>query len=288
MESMDRNAIKNMIRSELPSLLEDDPTFRSFVLRVSSGVFADKAETESRFDRILDEMRRYREEQRKLWDQNQKILESIQEEIQEIRGEMDNFHAEMDNFRAEMDSFRAEMQELRSISNDLQKENVKIYEEIKRIGNENQKILERLELQDLKHQQSIGALGARWGLQSEGAFRDGLKAILEKSFDVQVYNYHDFDEKGVVFGEPDQVELDIIIHDGHLILCEIKSSVSKPDLYAFWRKANFYQDKKKRKANRLIMVSPMFDPRVKDPAERLNIEMYGTIFDVRFKNSNSE
>ncbi|MCP4696388.1 MAG: DUF3782 domain-containing protein, partial [Gammaproteobacteria bacterium] len=56
------------------------------------------------------------------------------------------------------------------------------------------------------HKSSIGALGARWGIQSEQAFRSGLAAILEKTFGVKVENYHDFDDTGKVFGQPDQVE----------------------------------------------------------------------------------
>ncbi len=53
--------------------------------------------------------------------------------------------------------------------------------------------------------------------------------------------YLDYDREGIVFGRPDQVELDVIIHNGTLILCEIKSSLSKSDLYAFWRKKNYYE-----------------------------------------------
>ena len=34
---------------------------------------------------------------------------------------------------------------------------------------------------DKKHDATIGALGARWGLHSESAFRKGLRAILEVS-----------------------------------------------------------------------------------------------------------
>lgn len=52
----------------------------------------------------------------------------------------------------------------------------------------------------------VGALGARWGLLSETAFGDGLAAILEKSFGVDAVNINDYDDEGVVFGRPDQVE----------------------------------------------------------------------------------
>ena len=128
---------------------------------------------------------------------------------------------------------------------------------------------------DKKHDATIGALGARWGLHSESAFRKGLRAILEGSFGVKVERYEDYDHEGTVFGRPEQVELDVIIHNGTLILCEIKSSMSKSDMYSFWRKKNFYENKHDCKAGRVIVISPMIDDYAKSAAKDLDIEVYG-------------
>lgn len=128
---------------------------------------------------------------------------------------------------------------------------------------------------------TIGALGARWGLQTEGAFRDGLKAILEESFGVKVERYEDYDHDGGVFGRPDQVELDVIIHNRTLILCEIKSSISKSEIYTFWRKKDFYENRHGRKANRVIVISPMVDDSAMAVAKDLGVEVYGYAGDVR-------
>ena len=128
---------------------------------------------------------------------------------------------------------------------------------------------------DKKHDATIGALGARWGLHSESAFRKGLRAILEGSFGVKVERYEDYDYEGTVFGRPEQVELDVIIHNGTLILCEIKSSTSKSDMYSFWRKKNFYENKHDCKAGRVIVISPMMDDYAKSAAKDLDIEVYG-------------
>ncbi|MDX1606790.1 MAG: DUF3782 domain-containing protein, partial [Candidatus Competibacterales bacterium] len=133
----------------------------------------------------------------------------------------------------------------------------------------------------LKHDRSIGALGAHWGTQSEKAFRDALAAILEKNFDVQVINVTDFDDAGEVFGRPEQIELDVIITDGKLLICELKSSIDKAGMYAFERKARFYEKRHQRQADRLIVVSPMIDPRAQKVAERLDIETYGDSIDLR-------
>lgn len=217
METQTIEEVKKVILSQLPRLMETEPDIREFILRVTRQQYAEKRETESRFDRILDELKRDREAQDRKWEENQKATNEM------------------------LASIKAMAQ---------------------------------------KHESSIGALGARWGLQSESAFRNGLRAILEKSFGVKVERYEDFDHEGVVFGRPDQIEMDVIVHNGTLILCEMKSSMSKSDIYAFWRKKNFYEEKHDRKATRTMVISPMVDDRARSVAKDLNIEVYGYAEDV--------
>ena len=139
---------------------------------------------------------------------------------------------------------------------------------------------EAIMAQALKHDRSIGALGSRWGMQSEAAFRNALAGILEKNFGVQVVNVTEYDDSGEVFGRPDQVELDVIIKNGLLLICELKSSIDKAGMYIFERKARFYEKRHQRKADRLIVISPMIDARARRVAEKLGIETYGDSLDV--------
>ena len=135
---------------------------------------------------------------------------------------------------------------------------------------------QRTNNRDIKSQISL-ALAAAFAV-------NGLRLILtsgpEKSFGVKVERYEDYDHDGTVFGRPEQVEMDVIIHNGTLILCEIKSSMSKSDLYAFWRKKNFYEDKHGRKATRTLVISPMIADAARTAAESLDIEVYGYAEDV--------
>ncbi len=57
-----------------------------------------------------------------------------------------------------------------------------------------------------KHDRSVGALGARWGMQSDRSFRNALAGILEDNFGVKVINVNEYDEEGVVFGRSVEVE----------------------------------------------------------------------------------
>ena len=215
---MEQNEIINLIKHELPVLMRENEEIESFIVRLSRKHFADRQETNGRFEQLIEELKRDREEQSKKWD-----------------------------------------------------------EQDKKWGEQNQKwYLQHEEIMQLskKIDSSIGALGARWGIASEASFRNGLKAILKDSFGVEVLNITDYDEEGQVFGRPDQVELDIIIKDGVLIICEIKSSMSKSDMYIFERKARFYEQRHNRKADRLMVISPMIDNRAMDVAKTLHIECY--------------
>jgi hypothetical protein len=143
---------------------------------------------------------------------------------------------------------------------------------------ENQKVinqmLQAIQALGRKHDSTIGALGARWGLHSEQSFRNALQGILEDSFGVQVLNVVEFDDEGEVFGHPDQVELDLIVKDGLLIICEIKSSMSRADMYAFGRKIEFYQKRHQRQVDRVLVISPMVDDPARRVAQKLGIQVY--------------
>jgi len=231
MSEMDIRQVKEVIMQELPGILQEDIEMQRFILRISSRHFADKAETESRFDRLLDELRRDREEQSRRW-------------------------AEQSRRWAEQNTR----------------------------WDENQATINRMlrSIQDLarKHDSTIGALGARWGLHTEQSFRNALKGILEEFFDIQVINVVEYDDTGEVFGRPDQVELDLIIKDSLLIICEIKSSMSKGDMYIFGRKVKFYEQKHDRKATRMLVISPMVDEQAQSVADRLGVQVYSHAQDV--------
>ncbi len=55
---MENQQLTQLIRQELPGLLRRDRGLREWVLQLTRERYADKGETESRFDRVLDELRR--------------------------------------------------------------------------------------------------------------------------------------------------------------------------------------------------------------------------------------
>jgi len=260
---MDVEVLKDTIRQELPGMLREDPELRNYLTELMKTEFADKTETRDRFYDLLAELRRNREERARELD------------AQNLKWEEQNRKWDEQNHKWEEQNRKW---------NEQKAEENKKWEEQNARWEANQKELQRMNDALIamvhKHDRSIGALGSRWGLQSERAFRNALAGILEKSFGVQVLNVIEFDYEGTVFGRPDQVELDVIIKNGVLIICELKSSIDKAGMYIFERKVRYYERKHDRKASRMMVISPMIDARAQRVADTLGIETYGDSIDV--------
>lgn len=126
----------------------------------------------------------------------------------------------------------------------------------------------------------LGGLGARWGLQTEEAFREGMRAILQEvGFTAE--RFWDMDMSGEVFGSPDQIELDVIIKNGKVIVVEIKSALDKGAVYQFARKAEFYARKTGRQVDRKLIVTPYADSRAQDVASKLGVEVCTDVAGLR-------
>lgn len=240
--------VKTLLLRELPELLEHDPQIRESIWRLVTPYFAPRQETESRFDRLLNELQRMREESERKWDEQRKESERKWDEQQRKWEEQQRKWDE-----SKVESERRFQQ---------------VLAEIKRV--------------DTKIDTKIGAIGARWGIDSETAFRNALRGILEDIADVQVIHVNEFDGAGEVFGRPDQIELDIVIRNGMLIVCEIKSSVSRSDVHVFERKVQFYERRHQRTATQKIIISPMVDPRAMSLTNTLGMRVYYNADDVVF------
>ena len=325
--------IKKVIMFELPGIMKSDPEIRKCILSITRESYSDRTVTESRFDRIMDELQHDREARDKKWEGQDKKWAAQDKKWDEERKAQDKKWAAQDKKWDEerkaqdkkwdeerkaqdkkwdeerkaqdkkwaaqnekWDIWAKKWDEERKAQDEKweaqdrkwdtwtrkwdeeRKAQDKKWEENQRVINE---ILDSIKKLDKKHDATIGALGARWGLHSESAFRKGLRAILEGSFGVKVERYEGYDREGTVFGRPEQIELDVIVHNGTLILCEIKSSMSKSELYTFWRKKNFYEEKHARKADRVMVISPMIDAYALSAAENLDIETFGYAEDVK-------
>ena len=186
-------------------------------------------------------------------------LEEILKRIDTLTEEQTRIWEEIKALREEQTKMWHEIQELR-------KEQTKMWDEIKRFRedmNEGFRLLRR----------HIDALGARWGLLAEEDFRESLKGLVERVFGGKVERWSHYDKEGVVFGHPSMVDVDLIVKDREHILVEVKSSVSRGDVYELWRIGKLYERVEGIKP-KLVVVSPYIEDTAKKTAEKLGIETY--------------
>lgn len=151
---------------------------------------------------------------------------------------------------------------------------------VEEMGGAVQQLAEQHRLFRYSFDSQLGGLGARWGLQTEEAFRQGMREIIrEVGFTAE--RFLDYDAAGEVFGHPDQVELDVIIQNGKVMVVEIKSSLDGGNTYLFDRKVAFYTRKVGRPVDRKLIVTPHADNRAKEVGLRLGVEICTDITTLR-------
>ncbi len=250
-----------------------EPELREYVVKELSTHFADKEKTEDHIEklyrevvRIGNELVRLREEQERKWQEQRGLWQE-----QNKRWEEQNKRWEEQNRRWE------EQRKLWEEQNRRWEEQNRRWEEQQKI---NRELMEEIKKLHRKYDTGIGALGARWGLKAESSFREAIKGILEEDFPVKVERYLAYDQEGEVFGRPDQVELDLIIRDGKTLIAEIKSSMSKSDVFVLKRKVEFYKKREGKEVDRVLIISPMVDSKAMDLAKEYGFEVYSYPEDV--------
>jgi len=102
---------------------------------------------------------------------------------------------------------------------------------------------------------ALNALGARWGVFSEDAFRSGVRELLKDAgYTVDRWVY--YDDKGYVYGYPSEVELDIVIKDGRTLAVEITSALKRGDLQQIRRKVELFSTVTGRRIDAVYVITP--------------------------------
>ncbi|MEM1570978.1 MAG: PD-(D/E)XK nuclease family protein [Pyrobaculum sp.] len=194
---------------------------------------------------------------------------ATKEDIERLRSEMAT-KEDLERLRSEV-ATKEDLEKVRAVM--ATKEELRSLEE--RLGKV-EKRLDEIDAQLRFLAIRVEALGARWGVVSEEAFREGVRELLkEAGFVVEKWLYYDGD--GFVYGYPSEVELDVVVRDGVTMAVEIASSLKRADLHAVRRKAELYEKATGRKVDRVVVITPYISdrnpPYVKAMAERLGVKI---------------
>jgi len=231
------------LKKELLELLERDREFRLSV----AGLLG--------YKEILEELKRLREDMHRGFEEHSRRFDENDRKFNEILERLDEHDRKFNEVIERLDEHDRKFNEIL--------EELKLHRE-------------KLEEHDFKFDsmmRKLDALGARWGILAESAFREGMRGIVKRLFGGSVERWIHDDREGFVFGYPATVEVDIVIRDGEHILVEIKSHVRKSDVGVLLRKGKLYK-RVRGITPRLVFVSPYIDEDARSDAEMLGIEIY--------------
>jgi hypothetical protein len=195
--------------------------------------------------------------------------------LEEILKRLDRHEAELVRLREDMNKLREDMVEgFRRHDIELAKLREDMVEGFKRHDVELARLREDMIRGFELVESHISALGARWGIMAESAFRESLKGLLEKELGYRVEKWTVFDEAGRVYGYPSVVDVDVTVSDGKLILIEVSSHIKASDITTFRRKAELYMEKTGKRLDKLVVVTPYTDDTAQKAAKELGIEVY--------------
>ena len=124
----------------------------------------------------------------------------------------------------------------------------------------------------------FGVLGSRWGDGAEGAFRQGMIEVV-RGLGYTVEHYQGQDPEGFINHTPRSFDLDILVHDGELVVAEIKSNASGADVTEFHRSVLLYERQTGRRPTRRILVAVTIQAIAQQRATELGV-VVATDFEI--------
>ncbi|MEO0289714.1 MAG: DUF3782 domain-containing protein [candidate division WOR-3 bacterium] len=241
--------IIKILEEKLPEIIEKSPIIR---LKIEE-MMEKRAVTREEIKEILIELRAQREDANKRFEEINKRFEEVNRRFEELREDTNRRFEEVNK----------RFEELREDMNRRFEEVDKRFEILTKEMRDGFKLL----------RDAITAVGARWGIFAEEAFREGMEGILKELGFYDVKKWEDYDKDGMVFGYPSTVEVDLVIKDDKHYLIEVKSSVSDGDVLKFKRIGEFYEKKTGVKPE-LVIVSPYIEEEAKEKCKIFGIKFY--------------
>jgi len=244
--AMSREEWKAHLAELLPEVLREDPQVRDQIYVIISQVCVTRAE----FETILAELRTMREDFDRRAERHDQVLEEHSRRIDEHSRRIDEHSRCIEEHSRRIEDLAAAIHQ------------------------------QGQELAGVKHsvsslERTVSAVGTRWGVMAEEAFRAGLRTLVESALGTTVERWRARDAEGTVYGAPADVEVDVVVRDGQHMLVELKASISSSEVGAFNRICQLYT-KARRAADRRIMISPFVTDEARRLAKDLGVELYTT------------
>jgi len=213
------------------------------------------------------------EEILKRLDSVENAIKSLQEQVLEHSKAIMGLQEQVRSLQEQVRSMQEQVESLQEQVKSMQEQVRGMQEQIRRLQEQvavNTRALERMA-------STLEALGMRYGLLTEEAFRESVRYLVEdllKAYRAERWVY--YDSEGIVYGHPSIVEVDLLVRDGERILVEYKASADRGDVAELYRIGVLYERVEGVKP-RLLLVAPAVRRRAMELAEKLGVEIRGRV-----------
>ena len=236
------------------------------------GVVRELAEAQKRTENRLDELTQTVQELAHAQKRTENRLDALTQTVQELAHAQKRTELRVEELAEAQKRTEQRVEELAGAQKRTENRLEELVQTVKELTQAQKQTADELTKFRRAFESKIGGLGARWGMQTEEAFRQGMRAILEEvGFTTE--RFLEMDTEGDVFGDPDQIELDVVIKNGKVLVVEIKSALDKGAVHQFARKVKFYARKTGRHIDRKLIVASYVEPRAQETAKKLGVEV---------------
>jgi len=247
---------RERIREAILDLLETDAEFRTRVFQLV---------VPAELRQILDEIRQFRLDFKTYSEAQDKRFEALISEMNRRFEEVDKRFEEVNRRFEEVDKrFEALISEMNRRFEEVDKrfealisEMNRRFEEVDKRFEEMDKRFEAILEQIREIRVELAGLGGRLGRGFEDLVRQTLKAVVGAEVK-EVKRLIMWDEKGEVYGHPENVEFDAYASNSEKFLIEVKSSANKGDVLIFNKKAE-WAEKTLGKTRKILIAAYVED-----------------------------
>jgi len=210
------------------------------------------------FREILDRITKLEERFEKLAERQQKLEERIAK-LEERFVELEERQQRLEKRFAKLEERFAE----------LEKRFIELEKRFIELAERQQKLEKRI----AELNKTVAAIGHRFGIITEKAFREAMRYVVEEVLGAaKVERWVHRDEKGIVYGYSTVVEVDVVVRDREHVLVEVKSRVSRGDVAELHKIGRLYEEVRGVKP-KLLIIGGFVDPAAYEAAAKLGVEI---------------
>ncbi len=198
-----------------------------------------------------------------------KTIETLSGTVQTISKSVEELRSSVEETRKTVEELRRTVETLVKSYDELRKIVEILSEDVKRHG----EVILIMQSSIEKLTSSVTALGYRYGLFTEEAFRESIKYLVSdllKVYQVRRWTYYNGDD--FVFSYPSVIDVDVLVRDNEHVFVEYRASVDRGDVAELYREGLLYERVNKVKP-RLLIVGPAIRRRALELARELGVEV---------------